>query len=135
MLETQFPRIPRDIGNATTWPFAVQYRVVRDATPDRVVRKDARLLVQSFIKAARDLVISGCDGIITNYGFLTIIQDQLSKAVPVPVATSSLMQVPMVPAMLPPGRRVGILTISSETLTPVHLKAANVPLDTPIIGT
>ncbi len=135
MLETQFPRIPGDIGNATTWPFPVQYRVVRDATPERVVRNDARLLVQSFIDAALDLVASGCDGITTNCGFLAIVQDQLAQAVPVPVATSSLMQVPMVQAMLPPGRRVGVLTISSETLTPAHLQAANVPLDTPIMGT
>lgn len=135
MLETQFPRIPGDIGNATTWPFPVQYRVVRSATPERVVRNDARQLVDAFIEAAKDLVASGCDGITTNCGFLSIVQDQLAKAVPVPVATSSLMQTPMVQAMLPPGKRPGILTISKETLTPAHLEAANVPLDTPIVGT
>ena len=38
MLEAQFPRIPGDMGNATTWDFPVHYRVVRDASPDRVVR-------------------------------------------------------------------------------------------------
>ncbi|MEX0284870.1 MAG: aspartate/glutamate racemase family protein [Paracoccaceae bacterium] len=135
MLETQFPRIHGDIGNATTWPFPVQYRIVREATPDRVVRNDARLLVQKFIDAAQDLVASGCDGITTNCGFLAIVQDQLAEAVPVPVAASSLMQVPMVQAMLPPGKRVGVLTISKETLTDAHLTAANVPLDTPIVGT
>ncbi|MCR8547873.1 aspartate/glutamate racemase family protein [Salipiger sp. P9] len=135
MLETRFPRIPGDIGNATTWPFPVQYRVVREATPDRVVRNDARVLVDRFIEAAKDLVASGCDGITTNCGFLSIVQDQIAAAVPVPVATSSLMQVPMVQAMLPPGKRVGILTISQGTLTEAHLKAANVPLDTPIMGT
>ncbi len=135
MLETQFPRIPGDIGNATTWPFPVQYRVVRSATPELVVRNDARLLVDKFIDAAKDLVASGCDGITTNCGFLSIVQDQLAKAVPVPVATSSLMQMQMVQAMLPAGKRAGILTISKETLTAEHLKAANVPLDTPIVGT
>ncbi len=135
MLETQFPRIPGDIGNATTWPFPVQYRVVRSATPDKVVRNDARELVGLFIDAAKELVATGCDGITTNCGFLSIVQDQLAEAVPVPVATSSLMQTPMVQAMLPPGKRPGILTISKETLTPAHLQAANVPLDTPIVGT
>ena len=34
MLETRFPRIPGDMGNAATWPFPVQYRVVKGATPD-----------------------------------------------------------------------------------------------------
>ena len=37
MLEAKFPRIPGDMGNATTWPFPVLYRVVRGATPERVV--------------------------------------------------------------------------------------------------
>ncbi len=135
MLETRFPRIPGDMGNALTWPFPVQYRVVRNATPDLVVRNDARVLVQAFIDAARDLVDSGCDGITTNCGFLSIVQDELAAAVPVPVAASSLMQVPMVQAMLPPGKRVGILTVSRDTLTDDHLRAANVPLDTPVVGT
>lgn len=135
MLETKFPRIPGDIGNATTWPFPVQYRVVRSATPELVVRNDARELVDLFIDAAKDLVASGCDGITTNCGFLSIVQDRLAQELPVPVATSSLMQAPMIQAMLPAGKRVGILTISKETLTPAHLQAANVPLDTPIVGT
>jgi len=38
MLEAQFPRIPGDMGNAQTWELPVPYRVVRDASPDRVVR-------------------------------------------------------------------------------------------------
>ena len=135
MLETRFPRIRGDIGDAATWPFPVQYRIVRSATPEKVVRQDARVLVDLFIAAAQDLVAHGCDGITTNCGFLSIVQDQIASAVPVPVATSSLMQVPMVQAMLPPGKRVGILTISASTLTDAHLAAANVPLDTPIMST
>ncbi|MBU2959799.1 aspartate/glutamate racemase family protein [Citreicella sp. C3M06] len=135
MLETRFPRIPGDMGNALTWPFPVQYRVVRGASPDKVVRQDARVLVDLFIEQAQDLVAHGCDGITTNCGFLAIVQDKIARAVPVPVATSSLMQVPMVQAMLPPGKRAGILTISKSTLTNRHLAAANVPLDTPVWGT
>jgi hypothetical protein len=53
----------------------------------------------------------------------------------VPVATSSLMQVPWVQATLPPGRRVGLVTVSGSSLSPAHLEGAGVPLDTPIIGT
>ena len=34
MLEARFPRIPGDMGNATTWPFPVLYKVVRSASPD-----------------------------------------------------------------------------------------------------
>ena len=135
MLETRFPRIPGDIGNALTWGFPVQYRVVRGATPDNVVRKDPRLLVDDFIEAGQELVRTGCDGITTNCGFLSLIQDQVKEALGVPVATSSLMQVPMVQNLLPAGQRVGVITISKETLTEANLPAAGAPLDTPIVGT
>jgi Asp/Glu/hydantoin racemase len=135
MLEARFPRIPGDIGNAGTWPFPVHYRVVSGASPDRVVRQRAVGLQNAFIDAAQDLVAMGCDGITTNCGFLSLIQNDLATAVGVPVATSSLMQYPMIQALLPPGKRVGVLTISSATLTEDHLAAANVPLDAPVVGT
>ncbi|MBN9499401.1 MAG: aspartate/glutamate racemase family protein [Alphaproteobacteria bacterium] len=135
MLEAKFPRIPGDMGNATTWPFPVLYRVVTGASPEKVVLKGAEGLLPDFIAAAQDLVRLGAEAITTNCGFLSLFQKELSAAVNVPVATSALMQVPWVQATLPPGKRVGIVTVSKATLTPRHLEAANVPLDTPIAGT
>lgn len=135
MLEARFPRIPGDMGNALTWPFPVHYKVVRDASPDRVVRRGAEGLLDRFVAAARDLVADGVDGITTNCGFLSLFQDELAAAVGVPVATSSLMQVGMVNRLLPPGRRAGVLTISASTLTPRHLECAHVPEGTPVGST
>ncbi len=135
MLEARFPRIPGDMGNATTWPFPVLYRVVRGASPDRVVLQGAKGLLPDFIEAAQELVQLGAEAITTNCGFLSLFQAEIAAAVKVPVATSSLMQVPWVQATLPPGRRVGLLTVSGSTLTPAHLTAAGVPLDIPRIGT
>jgi Asp/Glu/hydantoin racemase len=135
MLEARFPRIPGDMGNALTWPFPVLYRVVRGATPERVVLQGARGLLPDFLAAAEELVALGAEAITTNCGFLSLFQTELAAAVKVPVATSSLMQVPWVQATLPPGRRVGVLTVSKGSLTPAHLAAAGVPADTPIVGT
>ncbi|MEM6904728.1 MAG: aspartate/glutamate racemase family protein, partial [Pseudomonadota bacterium] len=135
MLEARFPRIPGDMGHAGSWDFPVLYRVVRQASPDRVVRRGAEGLLPAFIEAAKGLVADGADGITTNCGFLSLFQAELAGAVGVPVATSSLMQVAMVQAMLPPGRRCGVLTISASTLTPAHLAAAGVPEGTPIGST
>jgi Asp/Glu/hydantoin racemase len=135
MLEARFPRIPGDMGNALTWPFPVHYRVVRGASPDRVVRRQAEGLLDDFIAAARELVADGVDGITTNCGFLSLFQDELAAAAGVPVATSSLMQAPMIQATLPPDKRVGILTISADTLTEEHLRKAGVAKGTPVVGT
>ena len=132
MLEARFPRILGDMGHAGTWDFPVLYKVVRDASPDRVVRQGAEGLLDAFISAARALEADGVDGITTNCGFLALYQAEMSAAVNVPVLTSSLMQVQMVNALLPKGKRAGVLTISGSTLTPRHLTAAGVPEGTPI---
>lgn len=135
MLEARFPRIPGDMGNGETWPFPVLFRVVRGASPERVVIEGARGLLPDFVAAAQDLVSLGAEAITTNCGFLSLFQRELAEAVQVPVATSSLMQVPWVQATLPPGKRVGVITVNKASLTPRHLEAAGVPLDTPVVGT
>ena len=135
MLDARFPRVPGDMGNALTWPFPVHYKIVRGASPDQVVRHNAQGLLPDFIAAARELVADGVDGITNNCGFLSLFQDELAHAVNVPVVASALMQVPILQTVLPPGQRVGIITISRPSLSEDHLNHANVPLDTPIIGT
>lgn len=135
MLEARFPRIPGDMGNAGTWPFPVLYRVVRGASPDRVVRRRAEGLLPDFLAAARDLVEQGADGITSNCGFLSLYQRDIAAHVGVPVAISSLMQAPAIQALLPPGKRVGIITISAATMSPEHLARAGVPEGTPVVGT
>lgn len=135
MLEARFPRIPGDMGNAETWPFPVQLCVVEGATPERIVLGDPREWLEPFIRAARRLIDLGVSAITTNCGFLALLQPQLAAALNVPVATSSLMQVPWVNATLPPGRRAGIVTVCAATLTQAHLAAVGAPADTPVMGT
>ena len=123
MLDTRFPRIPGDMGNAATWPFPVLYKVVPGASPRRVVHDKAAGLLDSFLDAAEELVRRGADGITTTCGFLSLFQREIAEHVGVPVATSSLMQIPLIERVLPPGKRVGILTVSAANLTGEHLLA------------
>ena len=135
MLETRFPRIPGDMGNAETWPFPVLYKVVPGASPRRVVCEKAAELLDGFLAAAEELVRLGADGITTTCGFLSLYQRELAAHVGVPVATSSLMQIPFIERVLPPGKRVGVLTVSAASLTQQHLRAAGADPGTPIVGT
>lgn len=135
MLETRFARIPGDIGNAGTWPFPVLYRVVRGASPERVVLHAAAGLLPAFLEAADDLVRLGAGAITTSCGFLSLFQREIAAHVGVPVATSSLIQIPWVQATLPAGRRVGVVTVSAASLTPAHFRAAGAAEDTPFAGT
>ena len=134
MLETRFPRLYGDVGNPSTWPFPVRIEVVGDATPDRVVRRNADGLVDAFVAAGKRLADRGVDGITTTCGFLSLHQRTIATRLPAPFASSSLLQVPSIAAMLPEGRRVGIVTVESSSLSAAHLSAIGIDPSTPIAG-
>ncbi|HEX2824989.1 MAG TPA: aspartate/glutamate racemase family protein [Burkholderiales bacterium] len=135
MLDTKWPRPPGDTGNAYTWPFPVLYKVIPGATARVVVHEKGKGLGPAFLKAAEELVKEGADGITTTGGFLAIFQKDLAAHVNVPVASSSLMQIPLAQALLPPGKRVGVLSVHGARVTDEHWDAVGAPRDTPIMGT
>jgi len=129
VLDTQFPRIPGDMGNAATFPFPVRYHRVPGATPELVVRQGARDLLPAFIEGAKSLVRDGVQAITTNCGFLAKFQRDLAASVAVPVFTSSLLLVPMVHRMLPPGKAVGVLTVDATSLPAADFTGAGITPD------
>ena len=132
MLDTRFPRIPGDMGNATTFPFPVRYHRVTGAAPDLVVRRGAEGLLDAFVDGARALESEGVGAITTNCGFLVKFQRQMAAAVRVPVFTSSLLLVPLVHRMLGPGRRIGVMTVNAPSLTAEHLAGAGIDAGIPL---
>jgi hypothetical protein len=134
MLETRFPRPQGDIGNPASFAYPVRYQVVRGASPQRVIRERATGLLAPFIEAAQSLERAGCTAITTSCGFLALFQDEMARALEVPFAASSLLQLPLVAAGLPAGRRPGVVTISAAALTAEHLGGAGAEPDTPLEG-
>lgn len=134
MLDTGFERIDGDIGYAPTWPFPVHYRIVKGAVGERVLADGGGGTLDLFVAAANELADMGVDGIVTSCGFLARFQKELSRRCTVPVATSSLLQIPMVQTLLPEGRRVGVLTADKAALTADHFEAVNCSSDLPVVG-
>ena len=129
MLQTRFPRPLGDVGNPQTFSFPVRSWVVQGATPQHVVRGQSRDLLQAFIEAGRALIEQGCSAISTSCGFLALWQRELQAALPVPVWTSSLLQL----ADFQDGR-AGVITIEAASLTAEHLQAVGADPATPIEG-
>jgi hypothetical protein len=126
LLDARFPRPPGDIAYAETFDFPVLYRVVPQATPDRVVNEAARGLVDAFCAAAQALEADGVRAICTSCGFLALHQASLAAAVSVPVFSSSLLQIPTILRAIAPTATIGVLTISRHSLTPAHFDAVGV---------
>ena len=130
MLDTRFPRPVGDVGNPETYSRAgipVRFATVRGASPQRVVHEADPALLQPFLDAALELQRQGASMLSTSCGFLARWQATLSRALAVPVVTSSLLQVSRC-------RRPGIVTIAAASLTPAVLDAAGVPAGTPLQG-
>jgi len=97
MLDTIFPRIPGDIGNAGSYNIPVRYKTVKNAKPFTIMgdKPDAELL-KPFVEAARELEAEGVKAITTSCGFLAAFQGELADAVKIPVFTSALILAPLV---------------------------------------
>lgn len=140
MLDTGFMRLPGDIGHGSTWPFPVQYALMEGVTGPMVMaaaagdREAAAPLIDRFVDAANRLAQLGVDGVTTSCGFLVAFQREIAARCAVPVATSSLLQIPLAASVLQGNRRVGVLTAKRSALTDAHLLAANAAPDTPVAG-
>ena len=134
ILDTGFYRFPGDIGYAPTFPFPVQYAVVRGATPDRIVKPKADGMLDLFKQAADNLIVLGVDGLTTSCGFLACLHQELAAYCSVPIVTSSLLQIPLVQSILPKGQRVGVLTADKDALTADHFRSVGVETGLPVVG-
>lgn len=118
-LHTHFPRALGDVGNARTWRFPVLYKILEGLNPRAIIGKEKNC-VEEVLNAARELESAGVKVITTSCGFFTVLQEDLARAVSVPVVTSSLLLVPLVHRIC--GMKpVGILTANSQVLGQSHL--------------
>ena len=131
MLDTRFPRIVGDIGNAASFDFPVIFRRMDGiGSADAVTAHPDRPRVLAALRAnAEALAAEGAVGLSTSCGFLALYQDDLSAVSPVPVATSALLLIKQLK-----GKRIGVITASARNLGQAHFAAVGAPVDTPFVG-
>ncbi|KZL72456.1 aspartate racemase protein [Colletotrichum tofieldiae] len=122
-IDLDIHRPPGDPYNERTWPFPLIRELAEGSKVSQVVtasKYDAGF-IDRFVDAGLRLAAKGCVGIITSCGFLAMAQAELSAKLPIPIATSSLAQLPSVLPLLPPSKSVGVLTFDDSRLGPDHL--------------
>lgn len=125
-LDTAFPRIHGDVGNAESYPFRVMIEIVKGADSPLIVRDAApdAAMLDLFTAAAINLESKGAAAIVSTCGFLITAQTQIAASVKVPVMVSALSLYPVVRAICP--GRTGILTASSSALGANALAVAGI---------
>jgi hypothetical protein len=124
VMDARIRRIPGDVGNPATFPFPVILRTVPGATLQRLIRERDPSLLNPFVEAGWELVRQGVKALTTTCGFMALFQQELAAEFPVPVFTSSLLQLPFIERSLRPRDRIGILTADAANLTPEHFRRA-----------
>ena len=131
ILDATYPCIPGNVGNASTFPFPVRYKVVKEASIERLIKQKDITLLEPFIDAAIELQEEGVKAITGACGFMALFQREVSDAVDVPVFLSSLLQIPFIYQIKK--QKIGIITADSKSLTPEHFISVGVNKDIPLL--
>ncbi|MFF1831479.1 aspartate/glutamate racemase family protein [Paenarthrobacter sp. NPDC058040] len=129
MMEAKVPYPPGSPNNARTFPFPVSYASIEGATYDSLIyAPQFNELRDRFIQAGRNLVAQGVKAVVGSCGFMVLFQRELTANLPVPVFSSSLLQMPMIAQTIAPEKKIGIITFSSGSLTEKHMQIATAGL-------
>lgn len=132
LLDYRGPFVPGDVGNATTYGYPVLYKTVPGATTARVFAADPEL-EPAVIKAAQELEAQGAKGISSDCGFFMNFQNIVAKSVDIPVAMSSLLQLPFVAQFIGKKRSIGVITADSRALGNRVLELTGVKSETNLV--
>jgi len=134
IMDEVFPRVPGDVGNATTFPFPIIYGVLRGFRGPHIVTRNVTPEMKSAVcDVAKELEERGVRAVVGGCGFMARFQKDLTGTVNVPVFSSSLLLVPMISRSLPRHKkRVGILFAQASEATNELLKAVGIGNSIPI---
>ncbi len=131
-LEEAIPSPPGTPGNPTTFSHPAIHEVVKGADIDSLIGLNTPDSEAAFLAAGQVLVDKGVAAIAGNCGLMIVHQAAMARALPVPVMMSSLLQLPLIAAMLGPRQRVGIIASSRKNLKAEHLLLATGGADIPV---
>ncbi|KAF9733453.1 aspartate racemase protein [Paraphaeosphaeria minitans] len=127
-VQVSIRRPPGDPFHPSTWPFPLIHALVPGTSESQIVTSTAYppSFIDRFVAASNELAERGCVGIITSCGFLALAQRELSERTQIPIATSALVQLPSILAILGVAEVVGMLTYDEERLGGGRLDALRV---------
>ena len=128
-LESLFPKPRGHMRNPLTYGFPTVTRVIRGVDIPRLLFNPTPDLLEPFIQAAKELEADGVQAITGSCGFMARFQSQIAAELHIPVFLSSLLQLPLVRLMHGEKAEIGVLTASSQALTPAHFANCATPME------
>ncbi|MCD8326822.1 MAG: aspartate/glutamate racemase family protein [Lachnospiraceae bacterium] len=126
-VELIYPKLPGNVANATTYPFPVLYQKVSFEI-ERLFEGDASIR-DEIIAAARNLESEGVRAIVGACGYFAHFQQDVARAVNVPVFLSSLCQLPMIKTAVSDQKKIAILAASGDNIGEEVLQKVGTTMD------
>lgn len=121
-----YPMLPGNIVNGYTFPFPVRLKAVEGLNcPD--LFDAASGVKEKVLAACRQLEREGVRAISGACGFFGNYQADMAAALDVPVALSSLVQLPWIATLLKRNQTIGVLTAQKDSFTDALLDSCNIP--------
>lgn len=114
--DVYYPMVPGNIVNGYTFDFPVRLKAVEGLDiPNLFNCGDS--VYDAIIDACGQLEREGVRAISAACGFFGNYQREVADVMNVPVALSSLMQLPWIAALLKPDQKIGVLTADKSSIT------------------
>lgn len=111
-----YPMVPGNIVNGYTFDFPVRLKAVKGLDILNLFAAGDEVLVH-ILEACRELKREGVRAISSACGFFGNYQKPVAEAMDIPVAISSLVQLPWISSILKPGLKIGVLTADYSSIT------------------
>lgn len=126
---TAGPPPPTAFDEADWFQYPTIVRVVPGAWAREVVGGN-KALTDAYVRTACELEQAGAAAITANCGYTIAFQHAVRNAVAIPVACSSLMQLPLISMLLPADGKIGVLTFDADRLSQEYLRLAGLSEET-----
>lgn len=114
--EVYYPMLPGNIVNGYTFDFPVRLRAVEGLDiPNLFNCGDS--VYDAIMAACKKLESEGCRAISSACGFFGNYHRQVADAMDIPIALSSLVQLPWIETILKPSQKIGVLTADATSIT------------------
>lgn len=117
-----YPLIPGNVVNAYTYDFPVRMMPVKNLVNERLFNADPTVKDDIIATAKHMVEAEGVRAICSACGFFGNYHKDVAAAVDVPVAMSSLVQIPWIRTLLRPGQKIGVLTANGASISDELLK-------------
>lgn len=114
--EVSYPMVPGNIVNGYTFPFPVRLKAVEGLDVPNLFNTTEGVF-EKILAASKKLELEGVRAISSACGFFGNYQKELAEAMNIPVAISSLVQLPWIEMLLKKEQKIGVLTADAGSLT------------------